>query len=361
MARTKKRERTSARRAAKAEAAQKTKGPIREWVDALVFAFVVMLIVRTLFFDLFKIPTPSMEKNLLVGDYLFVSKLHYGTRTPMTIGVPFTQIHIPGLKLPSTRLPGFDEVQRGDALVFNFPPDDNPIDRKVHYIKRVVGLPGETVAIQDKIVQVDGVPQPLMDGMQQAWTVTKSDARVQLPRARLEDLGIDTENILQVSGSPELVVVRATEVAIRELETWTYVQNVEPYIEPAGLRNLFPEGKSYSVDNYGPVMIPQEGMTTTFTDDNWTTYAPFINRFEGKTARKARDGQFEIDGQLVTSYTWTQDYFFAMGDNRDNSEDSRFWGFVPMSHVVGKAVLVYFSLDPDRKLPRFSRIFSLID
>ncbi len=122
----------------------------REWAEALIFALVVMLIVRTFIFDLFKIPTPSMEKSLLVGDHLFVSKLNYGTRLPKTLGVPFTQIHWPGVEFPHFRFPGFSEVKRGDAIVFNYPVENKPIDRKMHYIKRVVGLPGETVALREK-------------------------------------------------------------------------------------------------------------------------------------------------------------------------------------------------------------------
>ncbi|HEX7071025.1 MAG TPA: signal peptidase I, partial [Rhodothermales bacterium] len=136
-----------------------------------MFALVVMLVVRTLIFDLFRIPSPSMEKTLLVGDYLFVSKLHYGTRTPLSIGIPFTQIYLRGIDLPSTRLPGFSEVKRGDAIVFNWPADDAhpPIDRKTHYIKRVVGLPGETLSVRDKVVYIDDQPLEPKEGMQQRW------------------------------------------------------------------------------------------------------------------------------------------------------------------------------------------------
>ena len=171
---------------------KKPKSKLREWTDALLFAVVVMLIVRTLFFDLFRIPTPSMENNLLIGDYLFVSKLHYGTRTPVTLGIPFTQIYLKGLELPWTRVPGFSEVQRNDAIVFNWPADEanKPIDRKMHYIKRVVGLPGETLDVRNKVVHINGEALPVHEGMQQHWYVYKKDQRVRLSRARLRTLGI---------------------------------------------------------------------------------------------------------------------------------------------------------------------------
>ena len=146
---------------------KKPKSKFREWTDALLFAVVVMLIVRTLFFDLFRIPTPSMENNLLIGDYLFVSKLHYGTRTPVTLGIPFTEIYLKGLELPWTRVPGFSEVQRSDAIVFNWPADEEnkPIDRKMHYIKRVIGLPGETLDVRNKVVHINGEALPIQEGM----------------------------------------------------------------------------------------------------------------------------------------------------------------------------------------------------
>lgn len=338
----------------------KQKSKVREWADALIFALVVMLIVRTLIFDLFRIPTPSMEKSLLIGDYLFVSKLHYGTRTPMTIGIPFTQIYLKGVRLPHTRLPGFSSVQRGDAVVFNYPAEDKPVDRKMHYIKRVVGLPGETLEVRDKTVFVDGQALPLRPTMQQLWSVYKNDARVRLSEARLAALGIEE---VRPTSDPTLVVMQATPEAAEAVKSWPYVARVEPYVAPAnaGYGNLmYPAGRNYTPDNYGPVAIPAEGGTVALTEATWPVYAPVISRYEGHTVEQ-RDGQFYIDGQAATQYTFAQDYYFMMGDNRDNSEDSRFWGFVPMNHIVGKAVLIYFSWDGEAHLPRFGRLFKLID
>ena len=332
------------------------KSPLRQWGEALLFAAIVVLIVRTLFFDLFRIPTPSMEKNLLVGDYLFVSKLHYGTRLPLTLGVPFTSWYLPGVRFPYTRLPGFSEIERGDAIVFNYPPEEQPIDRKMHYIKRVIGMPGETVAVQDKVVQINGEPLPLGTGMQQFWYVYKSDPRYRLPSSRLRELGVSDVRPTQ---DPTVVRVLATRSAIEAMNAWPWIDRVEPYIAQDDSYGalMYPTGRSYTPDNYGPVPIPQEGETVVLTNENWPVYEPVISRYEGHSTQKVGDAVFRIDGERTTTYTFMQDYFFAMGDNRDNSEDSRFWGFVPKDHIVGKAIFTYFSWDSQSNLPRFGRVF----
>jgi signal peptidase I len=336
------------------------KSELRQWGEALIVAFVVVLIVRTLLFDLFRIPTPSMEENLLVGDYLFVSKLHYGTRMPMSLGVPFTSIHMPGVSFPYTRLSGFSNVERGDPIVFNFPPEEGPIDRKVHYIKRIVGMPGESIAVKDKVVQVDGAPLPLGTGMQQYWTVTKSDSRYQLPRARLDEIGISE---VKPTESATTVRMLGTPAAARRVHEYSWVESVRPFvIENNGYGDLmYPPGRGYTPDNYGPVQIPKKGQTVTLTDRNWPVYKTVIVEYEGQDARQMTDSTFAIEGERTTSYTFQQDYFFVMGDNRDNSEDSRFWGFVPMDHIVGKAIITYFSWDHQAWMPRFWRILNPIE
>lgn len=340
---------------------RRRKSKFREWSDAIVFALVVMLIVRTLLFDLFRIPTPSMEKNLLIGDYLFVSKLHYGTRTPMTIGIPFTQIFLKGIDLPHTRGPGFSSIQRGDAIVFNFPPEEKPVDRKMHYIKRVVGLPGESLEVVNKVVHVDGEDLPLLDGMQQYWNVYKRDPRVHLSGAALRNLGVSD---VQGTSNPTVVRVLATGTAVDEIRSWPWVERVDPYIAPGNVGYsalMYPPGRDYTPDNYGPIPIPAKGMNVRLTPENIPLYEPVITNYEHHAVQMLEDGTIEIDGVRVDSYTFEQDYYFVMGDNRDNSEDSRFWGFVPMDHVVGKAILIYFSWDADAMLPRFGRIFHLIN
>jgi len=348
--------------ASKGKGNKPAKGPIREWLDAMIFAVVVMVVLRVLFFDLFRIPTPSMEKSLLVGDYLFVSKLHYGTRTPMTIGVPFTGMYVPGIKLPWTRFPGFSEVKRLDAVVFNWPADEvDIIDRRQHYIKRVIGLPGEALEVRDKQVYVDSAHQELLPTMQVYWNVFKSDPRVRLNPASLSELGISS---MVPTTNPAIVQMIATPQAAEQLTTLPWVDSVRiAVVRRAEVYNnsMYPPGMGWTPDNYGPVRIPASGMTVTLDANSTRMYETVIARYEGHTLSTASDGSYLIDGQPATSYTFEQDYYFVMGDNRDNSEDSRFWGFVPMDHIVGKAVTVYFSWDKEAMLPRFGRLLHQIE
>lgn len=298
----------------------------------------------------------------MVGDYLFVSKLHYGTRTPMTIGIPFTSIYLKGLQFPFFRFPGFSEVKRGDSVVFNWPADNvAAIDRRMHYIKRIMGLPGETLEVRDKIVYINDQPQAMLSGMQQSWTVYKTDPRAQLSPSALKDLGV-TE-IVQNLRSP-IVLLVATQAAVDVIRSWPWVSKVEPAIAAPNERYnklMYPSGNNFTPDNYGPITIPQQGETVPLTDETWPYIYTVITRYERHKAERTGPNAFTIDGVAANSYTFDQDYYFAMGDNRDNSEDSRFWGFVPMDHVVGKAILIYFSWDKAAKLPRFERLFSLIN
>ena len=339
------------------------KGPIRQWVDAFVFAFLVMVFVRTLFFDLFRIPTPSMEKNLLVGDYLFVSKLHYGTRLPLSLGLPFSEWYLPGVNFPYLRGPAFSSVKRGDAIVFNWPADAlyKPVDRKMHYIKRVVGLPGERFELIDKVVYNDDIAYPMDARMQQQWLVRTNDPRIQLSNQQLGALGVEEWSR---TNDPTLLQIVATPGAAEAIASWSWVEEVTPYVlpdVPAAQRGVFPGDLGFTRDNFGPVVIPKAGMTVPLNDENFSTYSRVIQIYEGHQAERRTDGAILIDGAVADSYTFSQDYFFVMGDNRDNSEDARYWGFVPMEYVVGKAVLVYFSWDADRMLPRFSRLMHLIN
>jgi len=263
--------------------------------------------------------------------------------------------------LPWTRFPGFSEVKRNDAIVFNWPDDTvEEIDRRMHYIKRVIGLPGETVRVDDKQVFVDDVPQPLLPGMQVYWNVFKSDPRVRLNPASLDELGVSS---VIATNNPRIVQMVGTEAAAEQIGTLPWVDSVRVAVvgsNPVYSQNMYPPGMGWTPDNYGPVTIPAEGMTVELTDENVRMYQRMITRYEHHTLERLEQDTWLVDGAPASSYTFAQDYFFVMGDNRDNSEDSRFWGFVPMDHVVGRAMMVYFSWDADAMLPRFSRIMSRI-
>jgi signal peptidase I len=343
-----------------------SKGELRKWGESLLVALVIVLILRTFLFELFRIPTPSMEDNLLVGDYLFVSKLHYGPRMPMSAAVPFTSmfdddggIYLSDVEFPYVRLPGFGAVERGDAIVFNYPVGDAPVDRKTHYVKRVVGTAGDTVAVRDKLVYVNGEPLPLGRDMKQYWTVTKSDSRYQIPGGEQGLSGVST---VAPTRDPSTVRVLATPEGVRGIAQYDWVETIAPaVVGTARSSRLYPPGRGYTRHNYGPVYVPAEGDTVSLSPSNWSLFEPVINRYEDRTARAVNDSTFVVDGEQTSTYVFRQNYYFVMGDNRDNSQDSRFWGFVPESHVVGKAVFTYLSWNHESSMPRFGRILRPIE
>jgi len=347
------REAARARRKAEREAARSGE-PVKNqegWRETLRFwawAILIVLVLRAFLFEPFRIPTPSMEKTLLVGDFLFVSKLHYGARTPNTVGIPFTGLYLPGLELPQTRLPGFDDPDRGDVAVFNYPPERGPVERKTPYIKRLVGMPGDTLVLLDKVLYVNGERFALAPTQEQNWIVTPSE-NVGIPRARLDEVGAE---LLGTIPGTNRIVINAPPAAAEAIRAWSYVASVEGYSIPEGRSNgpMFPAGAGFNRDNYGPIVVPAAGQTVRLTPETWPTVEDIITRYEGHSAEMLGNGRYRIDGDLAETYTFRQDYYFAMGDNRDNSQDSRFWGFVPHDHLVGKAVLVFFSLDMENRL-----------
>jgi signal peptidase I len=319
----------------------------REWLVVLGLALGVAVFLRLFVVQAFRIPTPSMERNLRVGDFVLVSKLHYGPRLPVTL---------PGdLHLPYLRLPGFTQVGRGDVVVFNFPVEQGPVDRKEHYVKRVVGLPGETLSITDKVPYVHGQPIPLKPGMQQKWLVT---GQTDFPVTRLLDRGAD--QVTTISRDNTRFSFEATEALAAEVARWPETAAVEPYVYTRSASHglvVFPQGSGFGRDDYGPLYIPARGDTLLLTPETWPTYRDLITRYEHHEALQRLDGAIEVDGVVTDHYVVRQDYYFVMGDNRDSSADSRVWGFVPMDHIVGKAVLIYFSWDETSGKPRWQRLF----
>lgn len=391
---------------------KKTMG--REWAEAIIFAIIAATIIRTFFIEAFTIPTPSMEASLLVGDYLFVSKASYGARLPMTpISFPLTHHTIPILniksylewqKLPYLRLPGWSDVERYDATVFNFPEGDTvvvnfpeqsyyqlarqfgrdnlmkdrfvlpngrvantggiitrPVDKEENYIKRTIGLPGETIEVVDRQVHINGEPIENPEGMQYNYNVyTKSALSAEVLH---EKYGILlTENQKASYRFTGHYVLPLTEDELKLFKGMSSVDSVTYELKrPQADLHIFPhdERYSWSEDNFGPLHIPKKGETLDLTLENLPLYERAIRVYEDNSL-EVRDGAIYINDQPADSYTFKQNYYFMMGDNRHNSADSRFWGFVPYDHVVGKAVFIWFSKENGGDI-RWSRLFSLVD
>ena len=351
--------RTARRSAAKAEPADAARAWAREWIDAFVFAAVVAILLRTFIFGSYRIPTPSMEDTLMTGDFLMVSKLSYGPRTPMTLSIPFTQVHVPGVNLPWTRLPGFSEVERHDIIVFNYPVEVGPISARTHYIKTAVGIPGDTLELRDKFLYINGEPERERPTYRRHHVV-QARSRIRLSEAKVREAGGE---IVQTDGQG-LYIVNLTRAAADRMAAWPEVDSLRPFVLPPDFNEfgrrpfMFSQGFE-NHDHMPPVVVPFSGQEIRLSEETWPVYRDVVMRHEGNDVT-IEDGVFFVNGEPADTYTVRGDYYFAMGDNRDDSEDSRFWGFVPESHIVGKAWVVYFSWDRERSLPRFSRFFKRI-
>ena len=353
---------------------QKKKSATREWVDALVFAVVAASLIRWLFLEPFTIPTASMEKSLLVGDFLFVSKMHYGTRIPKTpLQVPLTHQKIWGtelssysdaIQLPYMRLPGFSDVERNDVVVFNYPVEfQYPADLKTNYIKRAVGIAGDIVEVKNGDLYVNGEVAQKPEEMQYSYDLMTNRP---LNTEFFSDYGINQESFLKFTDNSGYLVFASDEV-INQLKSSPVVTSITKRIQTIGGESgIFPDGMmmGWNRDTYGPLQIPAEGWTILLTTANVIKYGFTIEKYEGLENVELKEGQLFIDGQKAENYTFKQNYYFMMGDNRHDSLDSRYWGFVPEDHIVGKAWFLWLSLDKYESMfnkIRWSRIFKGIE
>ena len=344
---------------------------IRAWLNALFFAVVVASTVRWLVLEAFTIPSSSMEQTLLTGDFIFVSKLHYGARTPKTpLQIPLTHqtigntgipSYMDWIQLPQYRLPGFSHVKRGDQVVFNYPMQlDKPVDLRTYYIKRCVGLPGDVLRIDDAQVYVNDMPQPQYPGLQYRYylkTTTTLQERFFRQYAIRESMPV-----------PAGYLVYTTPDTVKKLEKLASIQKVHRIVMPKGTvdAQIYPSSEvcPWNADHFGPTTVPAKGMTIPIDAQTLAQYERVITYHEGYRDVQVDNDQLWLDGQQVKSYTFRQDYYFMMGDNRHNSEDTRFWSFVPQDHIVGKAVFILFSLDPDKRFLskiRWDRMVQLVD
>lgn len=351
------------------------KGTTREWADAILFAVVAATFIRWATFEAYTIPTPSMEKSLLVGDFLFVSKMHYGPRTPRTpLQVPLThkflpftsdengangiQSYLDWIQLPSWRLPGFTEVKRNDVVVFNYPAEEVPTDIKTNYIKRCVAQAGDTLKVVHQRVIVNGIPEKDRKEAQLTYKIfpTKEITHEQF---------IDWDITDYVGQFNQGYIVHTTKRNAAKIVKELYIEKVELVEDDTADPMVIPNSSvmKWNKDNLGPIWIPQSGETIPLTPLNIALYETVIRRFEGNDNVEIKGKELLINGAVANEYTFKQDYYFMMGDNRHNSLDSRFWGFVPANHIVGKAMFIWLSLDQNRSgfsKIRWDRLFNLI-
>jgi len=384
-----------------------SRGTIREWADAIVFAVIAATIIRTFLIEAFTIPSSSMERTLLNGDYLFVSKLSYGPRIPMTpLSIPFVHSSLMGKKsyvesvqLPYYRIPGFGKVQRNDVVVFNFPEGDTvalmntntsyyglcrmygreaiwrnseiafrPIDKEDNYIKRCVAVAGDTLRVVDRKLMINGKEAFLANTAQFNYDI-KTESEIN-PK-RLEELNLNEQ--AQVSKEGYQMAFPLTKSNLEKLKTFSNIKDISPQQFGAGEfmpqiagmpDDVFPHTSKFqwNRDNYGPIVIPKKGMTVKLTVDSLPLYERAISLYEHNKV-EVKDGKIFVNGQQTDSYTFKMDYYWMMGDNRHNSLDSRYWGYVPDDHIVGKGVFIWMSLDPytvGSKKFRWERAFTFI-
>ena len=413
--------------------------PVRflmSWVDAIVFALVAVYFINLFFFQNYVIPSSSLEKSLLTGDYLFVSKVSYGPRIPQTpLTMPLTQHTLPIVECKSyiewpqwdyRRVKGFGNVELNDIVVFNYPAGDTiasapmyqavdyyqmcygigsqliqgevfvdsmtpqqqwdyyslvyaagrdyilnnpstygeitsrPVDRRENYVKRCVGLPGQTLQIEDRIVYLDGVANKEPDNVQYTYFVKLKQSI--MDDELLRELGISMEDIVSLNQNGYMPL---TKKARKALEKRTDLVESITLNTRARKGDIYPlnANTGWTRDNYGPVWIPKKGETLKLTPENIAVYERPIRVYE-ENDLQMKDGKIYINGEETDSYTFKMDYYWMMGDNRHNSADSRYWGFVPEDHIVGKPIFIWWSSDPDRsgvRGVRWGRLFRWVD
>ncbi|MCP4312520.1 MAG: S26 family signal peptidase [Bacteroidetes bacterium] len=410
---------------------KKKNNVVVEWLDALIFAVVAVSIINIFLFQNYKIPTPSMEGSLLVGDHLYVSKTAYGPRTPNTpLAVPFLPNTVLGgksylewIQRPYNRLKGFSDVKRDDIVVFNFPASDTvaleksdhkiyaegnfdyfalvrdksytlmladsakngftrpasvyeeyvrkqiaerydvetrPVDRRDNYIKRCVAIAGETIQVVSNDVIVNGQPQKEFEGLQRVYSVRTNGTPIN-PRS-LEPLGVGRD-IADVTNNPNYIFPLTVDAAeqLRSLPGIISVKAMNTRTDGQYERSIFPHDPHYpwNLEFFGPLTIPAAGQTVEINTLTLPLYRRIIEAYE-QNKLEVKEGQVFINDQPASSYTFQMDYYFMMGDNRHSSADSRYWGFVPMDHIIGKPRLIWLSMDKEYGGIRWNRMFRIV-
>jgi len=380
-----------------------------DWLDALIFAVIVVSFINIFFFQAFKIPSSSMESSLMTGDYLFVSKVAYGPKMPQTpVAMPFIHNVLPGtlkksystiLQFDHKRIAGFGDVERDDYVVFCFPHGDTimtkapvedyythvrmngrdytvktfgplisrPTDKKDHYVKRCVAIAGDSLEIREGQLFVNGTPQAEYPGIQNSWKVVTNGTAIN--PVHLRDIGINSSEVWYDPTLPGYPQLPLTNEMLSKVQALGNVVSVTPNVDvyppdyPDSYKMIFPfVDRGWTRDNYGPIWVPAKGISVKLDADNIDLYRRIIDIYDGNDFEE-KEGRYFINGEETTTYTFKQDYYFMMGDNRHNSLDSRYWGFVPEDHIVGRPAVIWFSKDSNKSFPkniRWKRILKFI-
>ena len=399
---------------------------VMSWIDAIVFALIAVYFINTYLFQNYKIPTSSLEKSLLVGDYLLVDKVTYGPRVPMTpLSFPLAQHTLPifncksYLETPSwdyRRLAGLDSIKALDIVVFNFPAGDTvamkmqmpdyytmceyygrdnvwkntevfgeidvrPVDRRENYVKRCVALPGDSLQIIDGQIYINGLIQKNPANLQKNYLVMTDGRKLSEEQFKRLGVSVDDRNLINSWRNGDIILqnlqypvnennsynpVYYLPLTVQSLNMIGNFPNVLEVIEDPDLfaHQVYPKAYTHwTRDDYGPIYIPRKGATVQVNLENYPLYERLIRTYEGNDLQ-VKDSTIYINGQVATEYTFKMNYYWMMGDNRHNSEDSRFWGYVPEDHIVGKPLFVWLSLDKDKSgfnAIRWNRFFKWVD
>ena len=354
----------------------KSKSEFRSWIDAIGFAIIAATILRTFLIEAYTIPTSSMEKSMLIGDFLFVSKVAYGPRVPMTpLAVPLVHHTVPffgtksyseSLKFPYHRMKGLGKIKRNDCVVFNWPAEKlgRPIDKKENYVKRCVGIPGDILELTESELIVNGEAQELLKGVKNQWHYKLNTNGTGLnPNILREKYDITEGGLGRNRNEYNLSLTNENRDA---LASFSNISSITRKVEKKGVfaNYIFPHNENYAwnIDNFGPIKIPQAGEKIDLTITNLLIYQDIIERYENNKL-EIIDNQIYINDKLSENYIFKMNYYWMMGDNRHNSADSRFWGFVPEDHIVGKALFIWMSWDKNAKglkKIRWNRLFTSV-
>ena len=365
-----------------------------EWVSSIIFAVIAATFVHTYFIQPYTIPTSSLEKSLLVGDFLFVSKFHYGARVPMTtIAAPMVHDTIPIIKtrsyinkeqlpflaeLPYMRLPGFQKIKRNEIVCFNWPVDTfknmyytdkhyyKPIDKKTNYVKRAVGIAGDTLEVINGYVYINGKKNQLPERAKLQFSYLVQPKKNKFNQKVMINNYDITDRFGPINSNYTYKFMGISDASLEKLKKDTNVEWIKKDTLTKGVKDpsVFPQNPSYNWNNdfFGPVYIPKEGATIEINKDNIPIYERLIKIYEDNDLYMEGDNIY-INGVKTNQYTFNQDYYWLMGDNRSNSQDSRSWGFVPFDHVIGKPVFKWLSIDYNGKgfnKIRWDRMFSTV-